>query len=228
MDDALDPIPPASGPPAGPWRQRSALAAGSAVRQPATACAGPPSDTWLDITIDKVRSDQGVIAVTVYPDDPHKFLIDGGSLYVARVPARADKTRMCLFLPHTGVYALAVYHDEDNSGTWNRVGPMGLPAEGFGFRATLVRSRACWRFIRSACRCRKPVFRPISACVIPESPTQSPSGRFGGSLCHHGVGCSPRCFQHRWALSLLVMTQNPSPNLRRPTFGSGSDGRRLR
>jgi uncharacterized protein (DUF2141 family) len=110
-----------------------ALAAGSAVRQPATACAGPPSDTWLDITIDKVRSDQGVIAVTVYPDDPHKFLIDGGSLYVARVPARADKTRMCLFLPHTGVYALAVYHDEDNSGTWNRVGPMGLPAEGFGF-----------------------------------------------------------------------------------------------
>ena len=40
---------------------------------------------------------------------------------------------MCLFLPQPGIYALAVYHDEDNSGSLNRIGPMGLPAEGFGF-----------------------------------------------------------------------------------------------
>ncbi|NMN05785.1 uncharacterized protein (DUF2141 family) [Novosphingobium sp. SG919] len=110
-----------------------ALAASHDVRLPPLGCVGPPSDTWLNVTIDKVRSDRGVIALTVYPDDQRKFLIDGGSLYVGRVPARAEKTRMCLFLPQPGIYALAVYHDEDNSGALNRIGPMGLPAEGFGF-----------------------------------------------------------------------------------------------
>lgn len=110
-----------------------ALAQAHAIHLPPPGCAGPASDTWLNITIDKVRSDRGPIAVTVYPDDARKFLIDGGSLYVARVPAHPEKTKMCLFLPHPGVYALAVYHDEDNSGALNRVGPMGIPAEGFGF-----------------------------------------------------------------------------------------------
>lgn len=111
----------------------TAMAAKHGVHLPPLGCAGPPSDTWLNVTIDKVRSDRGVIALTVYPDDQRKFLIDGGSLYVARVPARAEKTHMCLFLPQPGIYALAVYHDEDNSGSLNRIGPMGLPAEGFGF-----------------------------------------------------------------------------------------------
>lgn len=111
----------------------AALASSHGVHLPPLGCVGPPSDTWLNVTIDKVRSDRGVIALTVYPDDARKFLIDGGSLYVARVPARAEKTRMCLFLPQPGIYALAVYHDEDNSGALNRIGPMGLPAEGFGF-----------------------------------------------------------------------------------------------
>jgi uncharacterized protein (DUF2141 family) len=110
----------------------TALASSHGVHLPPLGCVGPPSDTWLNVTIDKVRSDRGVIALTVYPDDARKFLIDGGSLYVA-VPARAEKTRMCLFLPQPGIYALAVYHDEDNSGSLNRIGPMGLPAEGFGF-----------------------------------------------------------------------------------------------
>lgn len=111
----------------------TAPAMAKAVHLPPPGCVGPASDTWLNITLDKVRSDRGIIAITVYPDDPRKFLIDGGSLYVGRVAAQPEKTRMCLFLPHPGVYALAVYHDEDNSGGLNRIGPMGIPAEGFGF-----------------------------------------------------------------------------------------------
>jgi uncharacterized protein (DUF2141 family) len=110
-----------------------ALAANHGVHLPPLGCSGPPSETWLNVTIDKIRSDRGVIALTVYPDDKRKFLIDGGSLYVVRAPARVEKVKMCLFLPQPGIYALAVYHDEDNSGALNRIGPMGLPAEGFGF-----------------------------------------------------------------------------------------------
>jgi len=36
-------------------------------------------------------------------------------------------------VPSTGVFAIAVYHDEDNSGTLNRSGVLGIPTEAFGF-----------------------------------------------------------------------------------------------
>jgi uncharacterized protein (DUF2141 family) len=205
MDDALDPIPaPVSALLLALGGSVPALAAGSAVRQPATACAGPPSDTWLDITIDKVRSDQGVIAVTVYPDDPHKFLIDGGSLYVARVPARADKTRMCLFLPHTGVYALAVYHDEDNSGTWNRVGPMGLPAEGFGFSGNPGSIESLLAFHSVRLSVPKTGLSTHIRLRYPESPTQKsfgsvwrvfvpPRRRLFATMLPASLGSQPPC-----------------------------------
>lgn len=99
----------------------------------APACAGPASDTWVNVTIDNVRNDNGLMAVTLYADKASKFLVKHGSLYVGRVPATAPETRMCLFVPGPGIYALAVYHDEDSSQTINRVGFLGIPSEGFGF-----------------------------------------------------------------------------------------------
>ncbi len=73
------------------------------------------------------------MAVTLYADEPRKFLVKKGSMYVGRVPATAPETRMCLFVPKPGVYVLAVYHDEDSSTTIKRSGVLGLPEEGFGF-----------------------------------------------------------------------------------------------
>ncbi len=96
-------------------------------------CAGPKSDTWINVTVDGVRNGNGLMAVTLYADEPRKFLAKKGSLYVGRVDATAPETRMCLFVPKPGVYALAVYHDEDASTNLKRSGVLGLPEEGFGF-----------------------------------------------------------------------------------------------
>ncbi|GAO54337.1 MULTISPECIES: DUF2141 domain-containing protein [unclassified Novosphingobium] len=109
----------------------SGLFASSA--QAAPNCAGPASDTWINIVVDGVRNGNGLIAVTLYEDDSRKFLVKHGSLYVGRVDAAAPETRMCLFVPRPGVYAIAVYHDEDASGKINRSGVLGIPTEGFGF-----------------------------------------------------------------------------------------------
>ncbi|WP_232281038.1 DUF2141 domain-containing protein [Novosphingobium nitrogenifigens] len=96
-------------------------------------CLGPKSDTWVVLTVDGVRNGEGQIATTIYADAPERFLVKNGSLYVVRTPAVAGSTRYCVFLPSPAVYGIAVYHDEDNSGTINRSGVLGIPTEGFGF-----------------------------------------------------------------------------------------------
>ena len=96
------------------------------------ACTGPASRTRLYVTIENVRSSQGLIAATLYPDDPDRFLVSKGSLFVGRVPARAPVTRICLNVPGPGTYAVAVYHDADANRRLTRKG-LGLPAEGYGF-----------------------------------------------------------------------------------------------
>jgi uncharacterized protein (DUF2141 family) len=101
--------------------------------QAAPPCLGSPSNVWVYVTVDGVRNAKGQVAATIYADNPDRFLIKNGSLYVVRTPTVAGATKFCVFLPQTGVYAIAVYHDEDNSGTINRAGVLGIPTEGFGF-----------------------------------------------------------------------------------------------
>ena len=55
-----------------------------------------------------------------------------GSLYVGRVPAQSPNARVCIYVPNPGIYAVAVYHDEDSSRKLNR-NALGMPTEGFGF-----------------------------------------------------------------------------------------------
>lgn len=117
----------------------SGAAAGllAAVSAPAAAadtdtCTGPVSDTRLYVTVTNVHSSRGLVAVTLYADDRHKFLAHHGSLYVGRVPAAAPTTRMCIHVPAPGIYGLAVYHDEDGNRKFKRT-KLGLPAEGYAF-----------------------------------------------------------------------------------------------
>jgi uncharacterized protein (DUF2141 family) len=113
----------------------AAMAAGlTGLAAPAVAqdCTGTPSATRFYVNVENVRVSHGLIAVTLYVDDSRRFQARRGSLYVGRVPARQGTTRICIHLPSTGTYALAVYHDADSSRTFNRSG-IGLPAEGFGF-----------------------------------------------------------------------------------------------
>lgn len=118
------------------WLPALCAAVFCAVAQPAAAapnCLGPQSSTWITISVDGVRNADGQVTTTLYADAPDRFLVKNGSLYVVRTPAIAGVTRYCLFVPQPGVYAIAVYHDEDNSGTINRSGVLGIPTEGFGF-----------------------------------------------------------------------------------------------
>lgn len=124
------------------WRRALAIALGMFVAPPGTlataahaapACIGPASDTWINITVDRVRNGKGLITATLYPNEPKRFLVKNGSLYVASTPATAGQTRFCLFVPRAGTYAIAMYHDEDSSGTINRGGLFGIPSEAVGF-----------------------------------------------------------------------------------------------
>ncbi len=112
----------------------SALLLGSpatAKAGPPTGCTGTPSATWLGVKVDGVRNAKGQIAITLYPDDAGKFLAKGGALAVGRVKAVSGTTRGCIFLPKTGTYAIAIYHDENTNEKLDRNGI--LPAEGYGF-----------------------------------------------------------------------------------------------
>lgn len=112
------------------------LAAATAFGAPAMAapagCLGTPSDTWLHVSVEGLRNGNGLVTVAIYPDDSRTFLAKGGTIDNNRFQASAPVTRTCVFVPKPGVYAIAVYHDEDSSRKLNRTG-LGLPSEGFGF-----------------------------------------------------------------------------------------------
>jgi uncharacterized protein (DUF2141 family) len=107
---------------------------------PPAGCTGTASATWVTVTAEGLRNGHGQLAVTVYEDNPRKFLVHHGAISVGRVPASAGTARACVFLPRPGVYALALYHDENANEKFDR-SMIGLPAEGYGFSnnpATLV------------------------------------------------------------------------------------------
>ena len=109
------------------------MAAPTAPAAEADGCTGRPSDTRLFVKVSNVRSDRGLIAVTLYADDSRKFLAKRGSLYVGRVPAATPITSVCIHVPAPGIYALGVYHDENADRKFKRKGLLGLPAEAYGF-----------------------------------------------------------------------------------------------
>ena len=115
------------------------LAAAVGLATPALAADGPPpgcqgdaGSAWINIVVDNVRSSNGLVTVTLYPDDSSQFLRSGASLERVRVPARAGKTTACVILPRTGTWVFAVYHDENGDKKFNR-NAVGMPQEGFGF-----------------------------------------------------------------------------------------------
>lgn len=116
----------------------AALPLGAAA--PAATPATPPancqgqdkwdSGVWINIVAENMRSSDGYLAVTLYADDRSKFLAKGGSLMARFFPAQKGETRACIMLPKTGVYGIALYHDENGNHTFDR---KLLPEEGYGF-----------------------------------------------------------------------------------------------
>lgn len=113
----------------------AALAASLALTAPAIAdegCEGVRSSTSskLVVHVTRIKQPIGEVAITVYPDDPQRFMAPGGKLLRERVKA-ATSVRTCFWLP-PGTYAVSVYHDKDGDRDFDRT-LAGLPAEGYGF-----------------------------------------------------------------------------------------------
>ncbi len=131
------------------------IAAALAASAPASAEVSPPAGctgktttgVWLNVVADGVKSSEGLIAITVYEDNRSKFLAKGGSIWVGRVKAEKGSTRGCVFLPRTGVYAIALYHDENSDRNFNR---SLLPEEGYGFsnNPSTLAGLPAWRSVR--------------------------------------------------------------------------------
>ncbi|MFT4251582.1 MAG: DUF2141 domain-containing protein [Caulobacter sp.] len=105
------------------------MAAPAAARQD---CAGRDAGVRLTVEVGRLKSDAGLVTVTVYPSDPSRFLAPRGKLLRLRVPANAPTTQACFNLPKADVYAVAVYHDSNGNRDFDR-NAVGVPTEGYGF-----------------------------------------------------------------------------------------------
>lgn len=108
-----------------------AVSAAAPAAEPAADCVGRVKyGTWVNVVADGMRNSNGKLVVTIYPDDRRRFLASKGEVNVGKVDAKQGSTRARVCIPRTGVYAIAVYHDEDGGGKFDR----GLlPKEGYGF-----------------------------------------------------------------------------------------------
>ena len=86
----------------------------------------------LQVDVSGMRSAKGNVTITIYPDDAAHFL--DGKFKVARqqVPTTLPVTSACFVLPAPGVYAVALFHDENADGHLN-TNALGIPTEGYGF-----------------------------------------------------------------------------------------------
>ena len=110
----------------------AAVLGAGAARADLPTCEPGDGRAHLNLTVSGVRSDDGLVAVTVYPDNPRRFLVHRGQIGVLRVPAHSPTTRVCVALPDAGVYAAVVYHDANGDRRFNR-NAVGMPAEAYGF-----------------------------------------------------------------------------------------------
>ena len=83
------------------------------------------------VQVQGVRNSKGVLAAVLYGDKPDEFLKKGARVGRERVPARPGSVTLCLEVPRPGVYAVVVFHDENENGKFDRSWN-GLPSEGFG------------------------------------------------------------------------------------------------
>jgi len=97
----------------------------------AQQCEGAPSANKLTIVVEGVRSNQGQMMASLYPNDKTQFLAKNGALKVWHVPAQAPVTKMCIWLKAPGTYGVAVYHDANANGRLD-LGMLG-PSEDYGF-----------------------------------------------------------------------------------------------
>ncbi|MGC8477659.1 MAG: DUF2141 domain-containing protein [Acetobacteraceae bacterium] len=86
----------------------------------------------LRIAVSGMRSASGSIVITIYPNEAKHFLDGRYKLARQALPVVLPVTHACFAFARPGDYAVALFHDRDNSGHF-RTTLLGLPAEGYGF-----------------------------------------------------------------------------------------------
>lgn len=114
---------------------------------PANCSGRTESGVWLNVVAEGMRSSDGQLAITVYADKRKDFLAKGGAIWVGFFPAKQGNSRGCVFLPDTGVYAIALYHDENSNQNFDR---NFLPTEGYGFsnNPSTLAGLPSWKSVR--------------------------------------------------------------------------------
>jgi uncharacterized protein (DUF2141 family) len=106
---------------------------GPARADDAPACdPANPSQVRLLVSVSGMRNADGLVTVTIYPDDAAHFLDGAYKLARQSAPVALPVTRFCFALPAPGYYAVALFHDENSNGHFDTT-LLGIPAEGFGF-----------------------------------------------------------------------------------------------
>ena len=85
----------------------------------------------LIVNVRHARSTQGVIALAVY-DSETGFLMDDAAIASAKVMPMTDATPVVFKDLPPGTYAVAAFHDENESGEFD-TNFLGIPKEGYGF-----------------------------------------------------------------------------------------------
>lgn len=96
----------------------------------AAACTQGPNE--IVVRVSNLRSDMGNVVAVLYGNDPPNFLKRGTKLEKSWLPASTEGTvDICLTAPQPGLYAVAVYHDENANIKFDK-NWLGLPSEGYG------------------------------------------------------------------------------------------------
>lgn len=93
------------------------------------SCVGGANE--IRLVVDNVKKGVGVLTVELYKNDPATWLKGEGRLVRKKFAARSPQTKVCLYAPGPGDYAIGMYHDRNNSNHFDK-GAFGLPAEPYG------------------------------------------------------------------------------------------------
>src|ERR1700733_14801903 len=75
-----------------------------------------PNQVRLRVAVSGMRSTQGHIIITIYPDVPSYFLDGAYRVARARAPVALPETQVCIVVPAPGEYAVALFHDDNDDG----------------------------------------------------------------------------------------------------------------
>lgn len=93
------------------------------------SCSGAENE--VRIVIRGVEKSVGLISADLYPNNEEAFLKGERRVKKVKYAARAPITKFCLTAPETGEFAIAVYHDRNANGKFDKTG-LGLPNEPWG------------------------------------------------------------------------------------------------